>query len=66
MNYIKQLEQERANLQDIIITRAERLQEFRVHLQSAKYTEPPSDGSRADWINTADVMRWLSYIETAN
>lgn len=66
MNYIKQLEQERADLQETIIGRTDRLNEFRAHLQSAKFTEPTSDGSRTDWISTADVMQWLAYIETPN
>ena len=63
MNYIKQLEIAKVELNDAIFTRAERIQEFRAHLQTAKYAPVQSDGSRGDWIATADVFRWLQYIE---
>jgi len=63
MNYIKQLEQERSELQEIIIARAERVQEFREHLLSSKFAPIQLDGSRGDWIAVADVFRWLQYIE---
>lgn len=66
MNYIKQLEQERADLQDLIVIREVRMQQFREHLLLPKFTQPASDGSRTDWISTADVMQWLAYIETPN
>lgn len=60
MNYIKQLQSEIADNAN----RADRAQEFRAYLQSSKFG-PQSDGSRGDWIATADVLRWLQYIETA-
>ena len=63
MNYIKQLECQKAELQDQLIGRAERIQELREHLASAKFNYDPADGSRTDWISTADVKRWLEYIE---
>lgn len=63
MNYIKQLEAEKAELNDVIVTRAERVQEFREYLASAKFNYDPSDGSRTDWVALADVRRWLQYIE---
>jgi hypothetical protein len=63
MNYIKQLEVDKAELTDAIITRAERIQEFREHLLSPKFAPVQSDGSRGDWIAVADVFRWLQYIE---
>jgi hypothetical protein len=62
MNYIKQLEAAKVELNDAILTRAERIQEFREHLQSSKFAPVQSDGSRGDWIATADVFRWLQYI----
>jgi hypothetical protein len=43
-------------------TRAERIAEFRAHLASPKFG-PQQDGTRGDWIATADVQRWLNYIE---
>lgn len=63
MNYIKQLEQERAELQDAAIGRAERLQEFREYLLSSKFDMVQQDGSRGDLIATSDVFNWLRYIE---
>lgn len=63
MNYIKQLEQERAELQNQLITRAERIQELREYLQSSKFAAVQSDGSRGDWVAVADVLRWLQFIE---
>ena len=62
MNYIKQLEVDKLELLDAVITRAERVQEFREHLQSPKFG-PQADGSRGDWIATADVLRWLQYLD---
>jgi hypothetical protein len=63
MNYIKQLEADKAELNSVIVTRAERIQEFRAHLQTPKFAPVQSDGSRGDWISIADVRRWLEYIE---
>jgi hypothetical protein len=63
MNYIKQLECQKAELQDQLISRAERIQELREYLASAKFNYDPADGSRTDWIATKDVLRWLQYIE---
>jgi hypothetical protein len=62
MNYIKQLEADKVELNDLIITRAERVQEFREHLQTSKFG-PQADGSRGDWISTGDVLRWLQYLD---
>lgn len=62
MNHIHRLQE--AN--EVHIARlaqiAARTAEFRMFLVSAKFTEPATDGSRTDWISTADVNRWLSYI----
>jgi hypothetical protein len=63
VNYIKQLEAEKAELNDVIVTRAERIQELREYLGSRKFNYDPSDGSRTDWVALADVRRWLQYIE---
>jgi hypothetical protein len=62
MNYIKQLEQERSDLQEEIIKRNDRVAEFRAHLTSDKFAPVQQDGSRGDWISVADVNRWLTYI----
>lgn len=63
MNYIKQLEADKAELNNTILTRAERIQELREYLASAKFNYDPADGSRTDWVALADVRRWLQYIE---
>jgi hypothetical protein len=63
MNYIKQLEQERTDLQHVVITRAERVQEFRQHLLTSKFHAVQQDGSRGDLVSVADVFNWLRYVE---
>lgn len=63
MNYIHQLQNEIVALNIDIVTRADRIQEFREHLLSSKFAPVQSDGSRGDWIAVADVFRWLQYIE---
>lgn len=63
MNYIKQLEADKVELNNAIITRAERVQELREYLASTKFNYDPADGSRTDWVALADVKRWLQYIE---
>jgi len=64
MNYIKQLEADKAELQDQLIGRAERIQELRGYLLSPKFAPILSDGSRGDWVGVTDVLNWLRYIET--
>jgi hypothetical protein len=61
MNYIKQLEADLAESNQIIYTRNDRVQELLEHLASAKFYSS-ADGDRADWIAVADVRRWLQYI----
>jgi hypothetical protein len=56
MNYIKQLEQERAELEAL----HERIAELRQHLQLPKFHHPEN------WISTDDVHRWLRYIESGS
>jgi hypothetical protein len=58
MNYIKQLEQERAELQNTIIEREQRSIEFKDHLLLSKFDHPNN------YINVEDVRRWLRYVET--
>ena len=61
MNYIKAMEQIIETRQAGAIWREIRLLEFRAHLVSSKF-HTQSDGSRGDLISTADVSRWLDYI----
>jgi len=58
MNHIHQLQQDLAALQARLERDDAIAQEFRVHLSSNKF-KPQSDGTRGDWIATADVLRWL-------
>ncbi len=62
MNYIHRLEADINDLRHQVITQAERVQELREHLASSKFNHDAQDGSRTDWISTADVQRWLQYI----
>jgi len=63
MNHIHQLQCDILELEDRIQIRAERIAEFRVHLDSSKFDPVQRDGSRGDWISVADTLRWLQYIE---
>lgn len=62
-NYIHPLQSQGNDLQHLIITRAERIQEFRQHLLSSKFPPIQQDGSRGDLITVGDVMNWLRYVE---
>lgn len=63
MNYIKQLEQERAELQDTIAVMQDRIQELRSYLLSDKFAPIQSDGSRGDLVATSDVLNHLRRIQ---
>jgi hypothetical protein len=62
MNYITKLQQDRGEVTERLLAMKDRIQELRVHLQSSKF-QPQADGSRGDWMSTADIQRWLRYIE---
>ncbi len=62
MNHIARLTAEREDALRDAKEMRERIWEFQAHLALAKYTAPATDGSRTDWIATADVNRWLTYI----
>lgn len=62
MNYIKQLQLDVIERDEVLTNRLERTQEFRLHLASTKFVNCES-GDRNDWISVADVNRWLSYIQ---
>ena len=63
MNHIHKLQNEVRDLNDQVLRKNERIAEFRLHLQTSKFAAVQSDGERGDWIGTADVKRWLLYIE---
>ena len=56
MNHIQALQQTRIEQATKIVTAAAELRDFRAHLLSPKFG-PQADGSRGDWIATADVLR---------
>ena len=62
MNYITKLQQDRGEATERVLAMKDRIQELRAHLQSSKF-QPQADGSRGDWMSTADIQRWLRYIE---
>ena len=65
MTYIKKLQADLAAANERAANRNERIEEFRKHLDSAKFKQQ-SDGQRGDWIATKDVLEWLNYINYFN
>jgi hypothetical protein len=65
-NYIARLREQNASLEADDKALRERAQEFRVHLAGPKFSGTEHDGSRKDWIATADVERWLDYVLNGN
>lgn len=63
MNYIKRLELDVIERDEVLVARLERTQEFRAHLMGPKFVNPTGGQERQDWISVADVQRWLNYIE---
>lgn len=61
MNYIKQLELQVIETNERIVGLLDRITEFQAHLQSSKFAGPGND-----YIQTADVNRWLRYIESGS
>ncbi len=61
-NYISRLQEAVRTTEADATAMRERVQEFRVHLAGPKFTGTEQDGSRKDWISTADANRWLDYI----
>ncbi len=59
MNYIKQLKSDNFQLASQVNEADIAIHEFRKHLQINKYKGFEEDGSRKDWISTADVDIWL-------
>jgi len=62
MNYITKLQQDCGEVTERLLSMKDRIQELRVHLQSSKFG-PQADGTRGDWMSTADIQNWLRYIE---
>ena len=60
MHYANRLKEENNALRSIIGKRDQKLADFIAYLQTAsKFQGTDSDGSRKDWISTADVIKAL-------
>jgi len=57
-NYIHTLQAENARLAQT----EERVAEMRAHLATPKFHAEQANGDRGDWMATADILRWLTYI----
>jgi hypothetical protein len=65
-NYISRLREHVTTLEADDKALRGRIQEFRVHLAGPKFSGTEHDGSRKDYIATADVERWLDYVLNGN
>ena len=65
-NYIARLREQVTTLEADDKALRERAQEFRVHLAGPKFSGTETDGSRKDYIATADVERWIEYVLNGN
>lgn len=65
MNYIKQLQQENAELKARINATRQEMREFSRLLHSSKHNGVDMFGERSDWISTDDALRRLCSIDTA-
>jgi len=65
MTYLQKAKAELKDALERAENRAERIEEFRKHLDSAKF-QTQANGERADWIATKDVLEWLNYINYFN
>lgn len=65
MNYIKQLQQRVAGLEARADNTRDAIQDFRIYLNSPKFTGLDTDGTRKDWIATSDVYYLLDGIRNA-
>jgi len=65
-SYITRLREQVEGLEADDKALRERAQEFRVHLAGPKFSGTETDGSRKDYIATADVERWIEYVLNGN
>jgi hypothetical protein len=65
MNHIHRLQAGFTQARDQIAAIESEILAFRVHLGGDKFCGYEPDGSRKDWIATADVYRWLDRIASA-
>ncbi len=65
MNHIARLQADLNAARTAAAATDEAIQELRVHLAGGKFAGTDPDGSRRDWIATADVHAWLARIAAA-
>ena len=65
MNYIKRLQEETESFSSQINHADYAINDFRIFLQSSKFTGTDLDGSRKDYISTSDVMAQLQIIRNS-
>jgi hypothetical protein len=66
MKYISALELSNKELEERQSGYLERMEEFKTHLYSDKFTNKDDNSDRKDWIAVADVLRWVHYIKWGN
>ena len=64
-NFIKQLQADKAEAEARTAATLDALADFRALLLSPKHQGTAPDGTRNDWISTADVLRRLDMIQQA-
>lgn len=64
MNYIKKLQTEKVELENKLAHMKQSITDFQTHLHSEKFQGVQADGSRKDWISTADVLNWLREVKS--
>lgn len=62
MNYIHNLQAQNSALREQLAEKNEKINDFISFLHSDKFKGVESDGSRKDWISTADVLNFLMQI----
>ncbi len=64
MNYIKKLQSDLEAKTAELAAKIAMITAFQAHIASAKFQGTDADGSRKDWISTADVGTWLRNIKS--
>lgn len=62
MNFIRRIQAERAELEARIDRTDDAISDAMAFLNSPKFVGVESDGSRKDWISTADVHHMLAHL----
>lgn len=62
MNHIHRLQADLAAVQVALDAKDQIVRDFQTHLAGSKFQGTDADGTRKDWIATADVRAWLALI----